>query len=77
MSYFSGLWEGWKRVARKIGDVQARIILTLFYVFIVGPFALAIRCFGDPLAIKNRSRKGWHLRTQHEPISIERAKQQF
>ena len=53
-SRLSKLWEGWKRVAKKIGDVQARIILTLFYIFIVGPFALAIRWFGDPLAIKER-----------------------
>jgi hypothetical protein len=77
MFYFSRLWEGWKRVAKKIGDVQARIILTLFYIFIVGPFALAIRWFGDPLAIKHRTRKGWHLRIGHKPVSIERATQQF
>jgi hypothetical protein len=77
MSYFSRFWEGWKRVARKIGDVQARIILTLFYVFVVGPFALAIRWFGDPLGIKEGARKGWHPRTGHGPVSPERASQQF
>jgi hypothetical protein len=77
MSYFSRFWEGWKRVARKIGDVQARIILTLFYIFIVGPFALAIRWFGDPLGIKESARKGWHPRTGHGAVSLERASQQF
>jgi hypothetical protein len=76
-SHLSRLWEGWKRVARKIGDVQARIILTLFYIFIVGPFALPIRWFGDPMAIRGGSPKGWRLRTSNEPISLERAAQQF
>jgi hypothetical protein len=71
------LWEGWKRIARKIGDVQARIILTVFYIFVVGPFALAIRWFGDPLAIKDGAHKGWRLRTSSEPVSLERAYQQF
>jgi hypothetical protein len=76
-SRLSRIWEGWKRVARKIGDVQARIILTLFYLLIVGPFALGIRWFADPLAIKNGARKGWCLRTGNEPVSLERASQQF
>jgi hypothetical protein len=76
-STLRNLWEGWKRVARKIGDVQARIILTLFYIFIVGPFALAIRWFGDPLAIKSGAPKGWRLRPSNEPVSLERASQQF
>jgi hypothetical protein len=77
MSYFSRFWEAWKRVAKKIGDVQARIILTLFYILAVGPFALAIRWFGDPLTIKEGSRKGWRPRANPERVSIERATQQF
>jgi hypothetical protein len=76
-STLRNLWEGWKRVAQKIGDVQARIILTLFYIFAVGPFALPIRWFGDPLTIKKGSRKGWSSRANPEPVSIERATQQF
>jgi hypothetical protein len=43
------LWEGWKRVARRIGDVQARIMLTLFYAVIVSPFAMAVRALSDPM----------------------------
>jgi hypothetical protein len=43
------LWEGWKRIARRIGDVQARVMLTMFYVVIVTPFALAVRAFLDPM----------------------------
>jgi hypothetical protein len=45
----SKLWQGWKRLARRIADVQARVTLTVFYFLIVAPFALAVRAFSDPL----------------------------
>jgi hypothetical protein len=38
------LWERWKRVAKKIGDIQARVLLILFYFIGFGPFALVLRC---------------------------------
>jgi hypothetical protein len=71
------LWEGWKRVARKIGDVQARIILTLFYFIVIGPFALPIRWWGDPLTIKARTPRGWRPRESETGNSMERATKQF
>jgi hypothetical protein len=36
-------------VARRIGDVQARVMLTLFYAVIVSPFAVAVRALSDPM----------------------------
>jgi hypothetical protein len=42
-------WEGWKRVARRLGDFQARVLLSLFYFVVVAPFALGVRAFSDPL----------------------------
>lgn len=43
------LWEGWKRVARRIGDAQARIMLTVFYFVVLAPFALAVRALSDAM----------------------------
>jgi len=43
------LWEGWMRVAQRIGNVQARVMLTVFYIVIVAPFALAVRALSDPM----------------------------
>jgi len=43
------LREGWRRIARRIGDIQARVMLTIFYVVIVTPFALAVRALSDPM----------------------------
>ena len=45
------LWERWKRIARKIGDFQARALMTVFYFLILGPTGhgapLAQRSVGD------------------------------
>ena len=45
-------WQNWKRIAQKIGNFQARVLLTVFYVVLVSPFGLAARWFSDPLRIK-------------------------
>jgi hypothetical protein len=51
------IWAGYKRIARKIGDFQARVLLTVIYAVLVLPFGLAIRFFADSLHIKNRPTK--------------------
>ena len=48
------VWEAWKRLARKIGTFQARVLLTLLYAVLVLPFGICIRLFADPLRIKKR-----------------------
>ncbi len=51
------LWNAWKRLAHKIGNFQARVVLTIIYAIAVLPFGLAVRLFSDPLRIKNRPTK--------------------
>lgn len=40
------LWRAWKRIGMLIGDVIARIVLTLFYFTIFVPFGLGFRLSG-------------------------------
>jgi hypothetical protein len=47
-------WQGWKRIARAVGTFQARVLLTIFYGFLVLPFGLFARWFTDPLRMKSR-----------------------
>ncbi len=47
-------WQTWKRAARAIGNFQARVVLTIFYVVFVFPFGVVVRLFFDPLRIKSR-----------------------
>jgi hypothetical protein len=72
---FKKLWQGWKRVARRIGDFQARVLLTIIYAIFVLPFGLAVRLFADPLRVKSPPR-GW-LERSDEPASMDWAHKQW
>ena len=71
------LWQGWKRIAIKIGDAQARIVLTLFYLLVVGPFALIIRFWSDPLRLHSKTPGGWIRKSDAEGSTEKRAREQF
>lgn len=73
------IWEGWKKIARKIGDFNARVILTVFYLVLLMPFAILVKLFTDPLEIKkNTMKKGWQPREEKPGVSpMERAARQF
>ena len=47
-------WQSWKRIARKVGNFQARVLLTVFYATLMLPFGIAVRLLLDPLRIKKR-----------------------
>ncbi len=64
----------WKRVAHAIGNLQARILLTVFYGIIVFPFGIVVRLFSDPLRIK-RPPTHWLDRTE-EAHNLRWAKRQ-
>ncbi|MEZ4548169.1 MAG: hypothetical protein R3B51_10825 [Thermodesulfobacteriota bacterium] len=75
---FRRAWNWWKKIARKIGDFNARVILTLFYLVPLLPFALAVRAFTDPLQMKKKERHGWHIKEEKEGTTpLERAQKQF
>jgi hypothetical protein len=71
------LWQWWKRVAHRIGDFQARLLLTVCYFVVIAPFALAVRSMTDPLAIKPGTPKGWRARPADARSAMARALQQF
>lgn len=69
------LWQRWQKVAKKIGDFQARLILSLFYILIVLPIGLIARMFSDPLSLK-KTAAHWDAK-QSSPARIEDARRQF
>ncbi|TAJ99400.1 hypothetical protein EPO44_10550 [bacterium] len=72
-----GLWEWWKRVGKRIADIQARVLLTLFYFVVFSPFAIAVRLWSDPLTIKPGTPRAWRFRSDREGAPMERASRQF
>ena len=71
------LWERWKRIAKAIGDFQARLILSVFYFLIVGPFALILRWAADPLSLKKGAEQAWRERPEPKESALKRATNQF
>jgi len=72
------LWEWWKQIGKRIGDIQARILLVVFYFVVLGPFALAVRWGSDPLGIKPGAPRGWRdPRDDEKCAQLERATRQF
>jgi hypothetical protein len=53
-SSYKKAWTAWKDLAHKIGNFQARVVLSIFYAILVLPFGLAARWFSDPLRIKKK-----------------------
>jgi len=43
-----------RKLAKIIGDFNARLILTIIYVVVLWPFGFMVRFFSDPLRIKKR-----------------------
>jgi hypothetical protein len=69
------LWEAWKRLARRIGNFQARVVLTVVYCIFVLPFGLVVRWCADPLRIKRRP-DAW-LDHPNNPNDLEWAHRQW
>jgi hypothetical protein len=74
LSVLKRAWTAWKAIAQKIGNFQARVILTVFYGVLVMPFGLAARLFSDPLRIKRRPTE-W-LDHPTEPTDLQWARKQ-
>ena len=69
------IWQAWKRLAQKIGNFQARVLLTVLYAVLILPFGLAVRWVADPLRIKRRPQE-W-LDHGDTPGTVEWARRQW
>ena len=45
-------WQIWQRFGHMLGDLLARVVLTVFYFTVFIPFALVARLTQDPLGLK-------------------------
>ena len=70
-------WSAWRRIAKKVGNFQARVLLAIFYFTLFCPFALIVRWCTDPLAIKPGSPHGWRPLGPTESLPLDRARRQF
>jgi hypothetical protein len=71
------IWRRWTKIAKVIGEFQSRLILTIFYFFILAPVALCVRIFSDPLRLKLPARVSWSAVNSSAQRSIDGARKQF
>ena len=67
-------WAAWTRLAHKIGNFQARVLLTIIYCVVLLPIGLLVRLVADPLRIKKRPMQ-W-LDHPNETMDLQWAKRQ-
>lgn len=77
MSTLAKLWKLWKQFGQLLGDLMARLVLTLFYFTLFAPFALIVRLFQDPLRLKaSHEVSHWQKREMAEP-NLNEARRSF
>ncbi len=69
-------WERWKVIAQKIGDFQARLILGVLYLGLVGPVALLRRLAADPLGLRLERRGSYWISRPVGDVTIDLARRQ-
>lgn len=69
------IWNWWKRIAKRIGDFNARLILTLFYFIFLTPISLPVK-LKDPLGIGKNKKEGWTPKQPGEGTPMDQALRQ-
>jgi hypothetical protein len=70
------VWHAWKRVGQFIGDLLGRVVLTIFYFTLFMPFALGVRFFSDPLALRPLGDPKW-LERKTQDLTLEDSRRLF
>jgi hypothetical protein len=70
---FKRAWARWKVIAHTIGNFQARLLLSLFYLLIVPVFALVTK-LKDPLKLRRHGETSfWRPRSEsRSPLDFAR-----
>ncbi len=55
-------WKAWKAFGRLLGNLVARVVLTVFYFTVFVPFAVGTQLFSDRLGIKAPPPRFWQPR---------------
>ena len=77
LTRFQRIWSAWKKFGQAIGDIVARVVLTVFYFTVLVPFGVGVRLFGDPLQL-TPSAGGVRWRARREAdTNLEAARRQF
>jgi hypothetical protein len=75
MEILKKIWQAWKRFGQFLGDILARIVLTLFYFTLFLPFGIGVTVFSDPLHTRDKT-ASWLPREDESP-TLDNARRGF
>lgn len=70
-------WSRWREMSQKAANVQARVLLTIFYFTVMLPFGIVMGLFKDPLRIKQRPSGSYWVERKPTSGTLADAKRQF
>ena len=73
----AALWNRWRIFGQKLANLQARLLLFVFYYTIFAPFALGLKLLSDPLRLRRQSTDTWLERPPSDTDNVTLAKRQF
>lgn len=76
MAFLRKFWERWKAFGHFMGDIVARVVLSIFYFTVFVPFGLGVRLISDPLQIKTLPKSLWQPRSTDDQ-NLQDAGRQF
>jgi hypothetical protein len=77
MAFLKKLWQGWLRFGHLMGDIVARVVMTIFYFTLLLPFGVLVTLLSDPLDMRRKAKApAWLSRTTGDQ-TLEEAQKQF
>ena len=77
MASLRAFWRGFSRVMERVGNFQARLLLTVFYLVIAAPFGLGIRILSDPLRLRHHQTASAWIPRDPRDASLDSASRQY
>jgi len=76
MNLLKILWRRWLVIAQAVGNFQAQVILTIFYLIILLPVGFLIKLTINPFAVRLRGRSNFK-KWEHSNQTLEQARRQY
>jgi hypothetical protein len=77
LNLLKAFWTRWKAFGHWLATVQSHAMLCVFYFIVLGPFALVMRIFADPLRLRSKTATGWLQRAAPQGDVTQLARRQF
>ena len=77
MPWWKGLWEGWKRIAHRIGVFNTKLLLFLFYYGALGPVSGLVHLFQRDMLAKRIADGSLYSAAHSSAPTPETARRQF